>query len=89
MLVLHFINQAYKSISNSYADEICHLLEFAKSLNLLPKENEVHLQVFGIFYLAFSNIVDPSVFVRESFIRGKFCRDYINRCCVEDGSQLA
>ena len=32
-----------KSISNSYANEICHLLEFAKSLNLLPKENKVHL----------------------------------------------
>jgi len=27
-----------RSISNSYAIEICHLLEFVKSLNVLPKE---------------------------------------------------
>jgi len=51
-----------KSISNSYAIEICQLLEFAKSLNVLAKEKKVYLQVFGIFNLAFTKIVDPTLF---------------------------
>jgi hypothetical protein len=51
-----------KSISNSYAIEICQLLEFAKSLNVLAKEKKVYLQVFAIFNLAFTKIVDPTLF---------------------------